>query len=272
LFKLDLALASVTTEFVAVLDDDTMLSSEHLPRAIAALDACDLYTGLPQYSADGNLSSRLIAHFVNNNSILTYLPLLDWCGALTINGMFYVMRTGYLRGIGGFQPIVGQLCDDYALARLVIEKGGRIHQGATSQVLHTSLDGPRQYIRQMHRWFLFANILVVDQPMLVQAVLVVFLGLPSLLLWGSFLCLCGGWPGVASLAALFVIRHQIIRSLHRRFLSPVPKFSAVLSIVSELLQPIHLMHASLSRTIVWRSRRIQVGRRGSFTYVASADE
>ncbi|MBS0205219.1 MAG: glycosyltransferase [Planctomycetes bacterium] len=265
LFKLNIAIPHVTTEFVAVLDDDTMLSPQHLPRAMATLTKCDLYTGLPRYLSGGNVWSDLVAHFVNNNSIVTYLSLLDWTGPLTINGMFYVMRTDYLRALGGFESIQNQLCDDYALARRVLRQGGRLRQGVTSQLLRTSIAGPRHYLRQMHRWFLFANVLVLDQSMPVQCLLVVLLGLPPLLLWGSFLMLSGGWGGLLLLIALFTIRHVTLRLLQRRVFGEPQRFSPGLSLVAELLQVVHLVHAGVSPVIVWRSRWIRVGRGGAFT-------
>ncbi len=267
LFKLQQAIPHVTTEFIAVLDDDTTLVAGHLQRAMAALSDCDLYTGLPHYSTGQNVWSSLVAHFVNNNSILTYLPLLTWTGPLTINGMFYVLRTEYLRSIGGFATIQGQLCDDYAFARLVLQHQGRLKQGTTSQQLQTSISGPRHYVRQMHRWFLFANLLVLDQPIAVQLMLLILLGLPPFLLWGSLLSLSGGWIGVSILVLLFVTRHAILRTLHRKLFRDPPVFSPALSLIAEFLQPLHLGHASLTRVIIWRSRRIRVGARGTFTFL-----
>jgi len=270
LFKLNRAFPHVTTDFIAVLDDDTILSADHLPRGIATLTNCELYTGLPRYHRGSSLWSNLVAHFVNNNSITTYLSLLELTGPLTINGMFYLTRTETLRRMGGFESILGQLCDDYALARLVMDHGGRIRQGVTSQVLQTSIAGPYQYLRQMHRWFLFANVLVRDQSIGVQALLVIVLGLPPLLLWGSFLCLTGGWPGAVVLLALLLVRHLMIRLLHRRVFQQRLAFSWILSLIAESLQPFHLLHACVSPVIVWRSRRIRVGQRGSFSYVSKS--
>ena len=243
------------------------MSTGHLQQAMAALSDCDLYTGLPHYSTGQNVWSSLVAHFVNNNSILTYLPLLTWTGPLTINGMFYVLRTEYLRSLGGFESILGQLCDDYSFARLVLQHHGRLKQGITSQRLQTSISGPGHYARQMHRWFLFANLLVLDQPLAIQLMLVILLGLPPLLLWGSLLSLSGGWIGGVVLVMLAVVRHVVLRTLHRKLFHEPPTFSPALSLIAELLQPLHLAHASLTRVIVWRSRRIRVGRRGTFTFL-----
>ena len=47
--KLEQGLAAVETEYVAVLDDDTILGNDNLARALFQLRSCDLYTGLPCY-------------------------------------------------------------------------------------------------------------------------------------------------------------------------------------------------------------------------------
>jgi ceramide glucosyltransferase len=267
--KLHQALPNVTTDFVAVLDDDTMLLDENLPKAVAMLESCDLYTGLPCYVADGNLWTSLVAHFVNNNAVLTYLPLLGFAKPLTINGMFYIMRTDRLRALGGFEPILRRLCDDYALARLARRGGCDIVQGITPQYLRTSISGPGHYFRLMHRWFLFANTLVTDQNLGVTLVLFLTLGLPPLLLWIGLASLAGGVLGAMAFIGALVVRHLVLRSLHRLVLKRLPHFSPAVSLLAELLQPIHWGHAMLQRVIVWRTRTIRPGKDGRFTYVGS---
>lgn len=262
--KLHRGLAAVSTEYVAVLDDDTMLVAEHLPRACASLGSCDLYTGLPHYSSDGSFWDRLLAHFVNNNSAVTYLPPLAFAEPLTLNGMFYVMKTATLRHWGGFQPIRDQLCDDWALARHIQHHGGRIRQGITSQRLRTHLEGSRAYFRQMHRWFVFAHLLVRDQPWRLQLMLMVLLGLPPLMMGGSLLLLTGGLNGALLLIGLVLVRHAILRRLQRTLFVPPPRFSIILSVISELLQGFHALHAGLVPSITWRSRRIRPRRDGTF--------
>jgi ceramide glucosyltransferase len=266
--KLQLALDVVETEYIAVLDDDTILAPEHLPRALAALDGCTLYTGLPCYLRGPNVWSSLVAHFVNNNSITTYLPLLPLIGPLTINGMFYVLRTADLVRAGGFRAIAGKLCDDYALAALIRKQGGTIRQGITPQTLHTTVPSASHHFGIMQRWFLFANVLVRDQPPTVKLVLFVFLGMPPLLLWVGFAAIAAGWAYVAILVAVLVARHRLLRTLHRSVFGKVPEFDWWMSIAAELLQPLHWLHATLRSTMRWRTRRIRVARDGTFVYLA----
>ncbi len=265
--KLQRGLETIETEYVAVLDDDTMLADNNLGKALFSLSICDLYTGLPCYQAGPNVWSALAAHFVNNNSIMTYLPLLNLVGPLTINGMFYVMRTRMLQQTGGFTPIITRLCDDYALARHIKAHGGVIRQGITPQILQTTVQGARQYLALMRRWFVFANILVRDQGPGVLVLLFLFLGLPPLLLWLSLLSVVGGLLGCVLLATALVVRHLALRGLHQVVFQRQPDFSWRLSLLAELLQPGHWAHACLGRTLIWRNRRIRIERDGSFSYV-----
>jgi ceramide glucosyltransferase len=271
--KLQRALASIATEFVAVLDDDSIISAAHLERAIAALDSATLYTGLPCYLAGPNVWSSLVSHFVNNNSFLTYLPLPALTPPVTINGMFYVMRTADLRAMGGFAPVEAKLCDDYAIASLVRSHGGTIRQGITPLFLRTTIPDATRYAALMQRWFLFANVLLRDQPWNTRVLLLPLLGLPPVLFALSLLCLFGGLvPAICWLVAI-LIRHALLRSV-RDFVLDASSDDAravplhpITSIVSELLQPLHWLHASLQHTLQWRTRRILLGADGTFSYV-----
>lgn len=267
LVKLEPALAGVTTPFVALLDDDTVLTEKNLEKAVAALAECDLYTGLPCYLPGVNFWSSLVTHFVNNNSILTYFPLHPLVGTPTINAMFYVMRTDTLRRYGGFAPVLDRLCDDHAVAALVRRNGGVIRQGVTPMRLRTTVSGGGAYFRLLHRWFVFANILVRDQPPGVVALIVLTLGMPSLLLWLSWLVLFAGWPGLLALAGMLLVRHVALRLLHRRVFGELTGFSWWQSIVAELLQPVHVVHSIVQPTILWRKWRIRPKAGGAFTYL-----
>lgn len=267
LVKLHQVFGAVDTPFVAVLDDDTVLTEQNLEKAVAALNECDLYTGLPCYLPGANFWSSLVAHFVNNNSILTYFPLHPLVGAVSLNGMFYAMRTDTLRRYGGFAPVLDRLCDDYAVATLVRRNGGVIRQGVTPVKLRTTVAGAGGYFRLLHRWFVFANILVRDQRPGVALLIVLALGLPSLLLWLGFLVLFAGWWGLPVLGGMLLVRHVALRLLHRRVFGELTGFSWWRSVVAELLQPVHVLHSVVQPTIRWRTRRIRPTTGGAFTYL-----
>lgn len=265
-FKLEYALPHIETPYLAVLDDDTLLAPDTLDIGLFRLQEGEIFTGLPYYLKGSTRWSELVAHFVNNNSILTYLPLLNFGQPISLNGMFYLMSTATLRQMGGFKPIWHSLCDDYALARAVKQQGGRIIQGTTPVAIQTTVPTAKSYVALMHRWFVFAQTLVFDQPAPTQASLLLLLGAPPILLWIGLLSLVGSAMGLLCLLAVLIIRHLTIRHLHHQIFARPVAFSCLVSVASELLQPLHLTHALMSRRIRWRNRLIRVERSGDFAY------
>ncbi len=280
--KLERAFADVTTEFVAVLDDDTTVGEEHMRRAIAVLRSPDweggLYTGLPTYRAelspDQGISDRvgagLITAFVNSSSALTYLPAARSSPPITLNGMFYVTRSEVLRSIGGFTAIREELCDDLAMAQLYRRADRTIRQGSMAQLLFTGGMGLGAYVTRMHRWFVFAKVLVRRASQSQRIKLGVTLGLPPVLLWIAASGALVSWPVAAALIAVLVMRHFILRSLlsltreARDPAGPAARLNPISSVLSELLMPLHALHAAVRPTIRWRTRRMRVRRDGSF--------
>lgn len=266
-FKLALGLELVETPFTAVVDDDTTLPHNNLQQAIDQLTRCDLYTGLPLFRASKGVGSQLVAHFVNNNSLMTYLAVASLLPPVTINGMFYVAKTEYLKTIQAFKSIEKELCDDLALATLVKRSGGTIHQGTAPLELRVTVQSAKHYCSIMHRWFVFADILTTRQSLVGQFTLGVLLGLPAVLLWLSILSALTSTSAMLACIFVLIVRHVLIRSMLRATRIDGLPMNFVWSLVSELLQPIHFVHAKLVRRISWRHRVIQVLRDGSFREV-----
>jgi ceramide glucosyltransferase len=266
-FKLDYAFDKVKTPLIAVLDDDTLLSKRSLEHARNALQTADVYTCLPYYLSGKTFWSSLVAHFVNNNSIMTYLPLLNFMEPLSLNGMFYVVKKETLGRVGGFKAILHQLGDDYAMAKLIKSHSGVIVQGIEPQAIQTSVKDFSQYLRLMQRWFLFAQLQVMDQLFIIKLLLLLFLGLPSFLLLASIVSLLSFWMGWLILFSALILRHFILRYLQGKLFANLKHFSFFTSILSECLQPLHVLHAALVKRIRWRSRLIQLQRNGTFRYL-----
>lgn len=260
-FKLSLALDAVETHYVAILDDDTRIAPRTLEAARHALERAEAYTGLPCYLPGENLWSSLVSHFVNNNAAFTYLPLLNFTSPITLNGMFYVMKTATLRGYGGFAAVADQVTDDYAIAKLIHKHGGTIVQGILPLHLYTTVSSGGAYLRLLHRWFVFARHQVSDQSPGVQCFLALFLVLPPFLLWIAVLSWLFGFSPTAlpAFVVLVLCREGALAMGGKRSWLSWP-----LSLASELLQPLHLIHASLSQRIRWRSRRLRLGKDGRF--------
>lgn len=187
-------------------------------RILDGLTRSDLATSLPAYLDDGRWPSRLLAQFVNNNAALTYLPLLNVLPPVTINGMAYAIRGTTLDSLGGFGPVMRAVTDDLAVARQVIAGGGRLCQTASPVWVQTTVRDGRQYLRQMHRWFVFARLLLRLQPPALQAVIALLYATPPVLLW-SVVAAAAWWPSgssVFSLMVLLILRAGVLVALQRR--------------------------------------------------------
>ena len=267
-WKLAAAEPHLGTAFVAVVDDDTRLTPAGLDALLDGLTGADLSTGLPCYLPGSNLPSNLIAQFVNNQSVLTYLPLLEFFPPVTINGMCYALRTDRLKTLGGFARIERLAADDLAMGQLVIAAGGRIHQTITPHFIATTVQGWRHYFQLMHRWFVFALLLVREQPRSRQALILAVHGSPPLLLWLGLLlgAVFPSWPALGGLVTLLAARAWLLRGVQQGFFDRA-MHEPGLSLLSELLQPVHCLHAVFSRTVRWRKRDIRVRSNRDFSYV-----
>jgi len=260
-FKLDAVLPQVREPVLLVLDDDARLSAAALAQLVDELDAADadLVTALPCYRDDGAAGARLMAQFVNNNAALTYLGLLPWLAPLSINGMCYALQTARLRELGGFAPLRHMLADDLALARALRDQGARLHQSTACVEVQTHVPTLQRYRQQMHRWMLFALLLLRDESRPVRALIGLLHGLPPLLLWAVLLL--AAWPplGAPALiaAAVLLLRAAVLMRLQRRASGRV-RHRPVLSVLAELLQPLHLLHATCVRRIRWRTHLYHV--------------
>lgn len=257
-FKLAGAIPGVAEGVVVVLDDDARLEATSLRRMVGDLARADLVTALPFYRDDGRPGARLMAQFVNNNSALTYLSLLPWLPPLSINGMCYALRTARLRGLGGFQPLLHQLADDLALARSLRAQGAVLHQSIAPVEVQTHTPTLRHYARQLHRWLLFATLLLRAEPARLRLLIVLLHGVPPLLL-AALVAAAAADPRVAGPIALGVLalRAAMLCALQSG-LSGRVRHRPASSVLAELAQPLHLLHAVLVRRIRWRTRTYRV--------------
>jgi ceramide glucosyltransferase len=266
LFKLDRALATFTGESVLVLDDDARLPADTLDALLAALQedtlACPIVaTALPTYLPGRGLAARLLARFVNDNAAMTYLPPRLSGDTPTLNGMCWAMRRDGLRRIGGFAPRLRHLTDDLAIAQAVLAAGGRIDQRSEPVFMRTALPDLRAYVRQMHRWMLFARLLLEAQPWRQRLRIGFGQGLPMLLphLALAVFVLAPTWQGGALLlfgAACHVVgRHRLRRACAG---TSTARAEPGLSLLVALLMPLHVLHAWVDRRIVWRNRCYRV--------------
>jgi len=246
--KLARALELVVEEVTVVLDDDTRIGVVEMGRLRAALDTADLVTGLPVFISEGSIYERFIGGFVNGNAALTYLPAAAVGAQRTINGMIYALRTEEFRRLGGFSAIVGQLTDDYALARLYERNGKRVLQTAVCVAVGMTIRDAAHCGRVLRRWFLFANRYLRDNTGIATLLLV---ALPSALpLAGLFF----GWKWLVVLFGKALCNRILLWRISGRASDLVDLFFEV---TADILAPLFFVSALVQpRELSWRSRRI----------------
>lgn len=265
LFKLDRALAHCRGDAVLVLDDDARMPAATLEALLAALhdsrtDAPTISTALPVYLPAKRAGARLLARFVNDNAALTYLPPRLRGDTPTINGMAWAMRRDALLAIGGFAPRLRHLTDDLAMAQAVLAGGGRIEQRHEPVWMRTALPDLRAYLRQMHRWMLFARLLLRTQPWPARLRIALGQGLPTALplIATTAIAVAPSWPGAVAFA-LGAMSHLFgRRALQRACAGGAARIEPLSSLLVALLLPLHLLHALLDARIRWREHRYRV--------------
>ncbi|MEA9579980.1 glycosyltransferase [Xanthomonas nasturtii] len=264
-WKLEYVLAQVQAPICLILDDDAQLSEAALVQLLQDLSDADVVTALPYYCDSDTLAGRLLSQFVNNNAALTYLGWLPFAAPLTINGMCYAARTAQLRAWGGFATLLEQLTDDLAVATLVRARGGRLWQSTAPVAMRTAMPNLHSYARQMHRWMLFALILLRQQSLRTRSAIGILQGLPPLLLAAMSIgaCVWPSWQVGAGVVVTLLLRAVLLCAVQRRATGAV-RHRPLLSLCAEYLQPLHLLHAALVRTIRWRTRRYRVLSNGCF--------
>lgn len=263
-FKLAGVWPQIATEVAVVLDDDTVLSAADLDALIGGLGRGDLSTVLPHARPGGSGPSRLLGQFVENNAVLTYLAPLAVTEPLTINGMGWAVRVASWDRWGGWEPLLRQLTDDLAVATQVRQHGGKLVQTLAHAQVGTSLASWGSYFRQMHRWFLFASLLLVQESRGRRFVLTVLHGAPPLVLLGLLGVLTLGiGPSGAVVGAVVLLRAAILILVQWVCTGRVG-YRPLLSELSEVLQSVHLVHSLVVRTITWRTRRYLVKRNDGF--------
>lgn len=264
--KLAHATPLVETDYCVVLDDDTRMTVSGLNALLGGLeDGAMLSTGLPSYVPAGGLFSSLLAEFVNSSAILTYLPVLALHPPLTINGMCYAMQSRDVRRLDLFRQIERSLTDDLAVAQRVRRHGGRIFQTVQPQLISTTILSSSALFSILHRWFVFTRLLVQGETVSTKLTLAGSYGVPPLLLWALLgTTLQSGI--VAPLCLALVLRAAVLIVVQRRYYGYF-SFHPLASLLMELAQPLFLASGYAMRTIVWRSRRIEVRTIDDFRYV-----
>jgi len=264
-FKISQVISKINTESFIVLDDDTYLPNKTLNTLVEQLNSCELSTALPFYRHNNTFFSKLMTQFVNNNSTLTYIPPLFFSKPLSINGMCYALKTKTAIEFDSFNGIKGFLADDLSLAKLLSNSNKRLIQIVEPVFLQTFLNQGGVYSKLMHRWFLFAKLFLENHSFKNNFFMLISQGIHPFLLWSMFLLsiINQNMYEVFLLGSVLLLRAILLISINKKY-TGLGNHNYLLSVISELLQPIHFIHSLVSRKIKWRTHYYHVIRNEEF--------
>jgi len=245
-------------KYTVILDDDTVLGPQSLRQAVCKMAEESLVTGIPIYIYQEGFFSKLVAAFVNANSLFTYLPIALLTKPKTINGMFYIASTATLKRLDAFQQIVDKLCDDYEIAKLFRNHNIPIVQSITPCMIRTTVEGAAHYQTLMKRWMVFANRFLKENlsfSVLFIVILPSFMPLMMLLLsvsLGAKFIMAFGIMHFLKAASYSCIRNRLIGT-KEELMAPCYEMAA------DYLQVFHFIHGLLfSKKIQWRTQTIKI--------------
>lgn len=258
-FKLNFALNEIESEYVIILDDDSVINKKNLDELANYEDEDEhIATGIAYNYGNDNIYSKLLAAFVNSNSFLTYFTMAELKENKSINGMFYILRTETLKKYDAFEEIKYFLCDDLALAGFLLEKRVKIIQTRIFCNVRTSILNFKKYILQMKRWLLFSKIYMMKNFsfkffvfVLMPTILPIMMLLTSLTLGIKYLLLT---------FIIFFIKSFVMYFYRYYILKMGNEFSSILyEFLNDLILPLIFIYTlTTAPVIIWRNKKIRV--------------
>jgi ceramide glucosyltransferase len=194
-----------------------------------------------------------------NATSLAYLPMALIGRQHTINGMYYIMSTELVYKYDVFTNIEGALSDEYALAKLLSDKGVTIKQNISPCLCKTTVKSAREYFALLKRWSIFAKIYAKENAgfhllALVAAPLFLpFIALAPLLISQSRDLLILFALIYISKVAINTLLHHLVYGNAQNPLAALP-----LEFIADMLYPIHYLRAIFgSNKISWRGKEIE---------------
>lgn len=127
-YKIEQVVEDLTRPYLIVLDDDSVIDFSKMGELTAYLGQEVILTGIPYNQERSNFWSKLVAAFVNGNSLITYFTMAQVEANHSINGMFYILPVNLVKDQDLFTAIKDYLCDDLAVADFLSSKGVSIVQ------------------------------------------------------------------------------------------------------------------------------------------------
>ena len=257
-YKIEQVVEDLTRPYLIVLDDDSVIDFSKMGELTTYLGQEVILTGIPYNQERSNFWSKLVAAFVNGNSLITYFTMAQVEANHSINGMFYILPVELAKDQGLFTAIKDYLCDDLAVADFLRSKGVSIIQTRVTCNVRTTIKDAKQYLLQMKRWLLFSSIYLkehLDWKVFFLIGLPSFLPLPSLIL-----SLILGWPYLLLALSLLVFKAVWMLLYRQSILSNRLHLDEVIyEVLNDLLLPWLFVYVLMTPPVInWRGRKIRV--------------
>ena len=257
-YKIEQVVEDLTRPYLIVLDDDSVIDFSKMGELTAYLGQEVILTGIPYNQERSNFWSKLVAAFVNGNSLITYFTMAQVEANHSINGMFYILPVNLVKDQDLFTAIKDYLCDDLAVADFLSSKGVSIVQTRVTCNVRTTIKSATQYLLQMKRWLLFSSIYLkkhLDFKVFTLIGLTSFLPLPIILL-----TLFLGWPYLLVALVLLLIK-AIWMLLYRQsiLMNQLQLDEVLYEVLNDFLLPWLFLYVLLTPPVInWRGRKIRV--------------
>lgn len=257
-YKIEQVVEDLTRPYLIVLDDDSVIDFSKMGELTAYLGQEVILTGIPYNQERSNFWSKLVAAFVNGNSLITYFTMAQVEANHSINGMFYILPVNLVKDQDLFTAIKDYLCDDLAVADFLSSKGVSIVQTQVTCNVRTTIKSATQYLLQMKRWLLFSSIYLkkhLDFKVFTLIGLTSFLPLPIILL-----TLFLGWPYLLVALVLLLIK-AIWMLLYRQsiLMNQLHLDEVLYEVLNDFLLPWLFLYVLLTPPVInWRGRKIRV--------------
>ena len=257
-YKIEQVVEDLTRPYLIVLDDDSVIDFSKMGELTAYLGQEVILTGIPYNQERSNFWSKLVAAFVNGNSLITYFTMAQ-VEAITLSmEMFYILPVNLVKDQDLFTAIKDYLCDDLAVADFLSSKGVSIVQTRVTCNVRTTIKGATQYLLQMKRWLLFSSIYLKKHltfKVFTLIGLTSFLPLPIILL-----TLFLGWPYLLVALVLLLIK-AIWMLLYRQsiLMNQLHLDEVLYEVLNDFLLPWLFLYVLLTPPVInWRGRKIRV--------------
>jgi ceramide glucosyltransferase len=246
-------------EVLVIADSDMRVGPDYLDAVVGPLGEPGIGLATTLYTARcaGGLASRLACGFINYGFLPSVLVGRLLNAAAFCSGATMAIRRETLQRIGGFDALINQLADDYAMGALVRGIGLKI---ALSRYVVENVvrePGLRGLFRHELRWQ--RTVRSITPVGLAASVIINPLALALLALpFSGFAA-----PQWALVGGTLLLRLALVHECDRIFrLAPM---GALLVPCREILSQLVLAASFCGQRVTWRDSRFQVGRGGELT-------